>query len=136
MKPLAQSLSFAVILMVVCMASGGCGGSTPALQNPPPPSPLPPPSITSKSPTGMIAVVTINAPVTVTVNGTNVQKGATVNWNGQASAATFVNDTQLITQFPSAGINIPSTFVVYKVTVVNPSGDVSNAVDFTFQIFI
>jgi hypothetical protein len=84
----------------------------------------------------MIAVVTINAPVTVTVNGTNFQKSATVNWNGQASAATFVNDTQLITQFPSAGINIPSTFVVYKVTVVNPSGDVSNAVDFTFQIFI
>ena len=85
----------------------------------------------------MTAVVTINAPVTVTVNGTNFQNGATVNWNGQASAATFVNDTQLIAQFPpKEDINIPSTFVVFKVTVVNPSGAVSNAVDFTFQIFI
>ena len=132
-----QSLSFAVILMIVCMASGGCGGSTSALQNPPPtPTPVPP-SITSISPRGMLAVVTINAPVTVTVNGTNFQKGATVNWNGQARPATFVNDTQLITQFPPiGGIEIPSTFFVFKVTVVNPSGDVSNAVDFTFQIFI
>jgi len=85
----------------------------------------------------MLAVVTINAPVTVTVNGTNFQKGATVNWNGQARPATFVNDTQLITQFPPiGGIEIPSTFFVFQVTVVNPSGDVSNAVDFTFQILI
>lgn len=85
----------------------------------------------------MTAVVTINSPVTVTVSGTNFQNGATVNWNGQASAAKFVNDTQLIAQFPPAeGINIPSTLVVFKVTVVNPSGAVSNAVDFTFQIFI
>jgi hypothetical protein len=85
----------------------------------------------------MIAVVTINSPVTVTVNGSNFQNGATVNWNGQASAATFVNDTQLITQFPPVGgINIPSALTVFKVTVVNPSGDVSNAVDFTFHILI
>ena len=132
-----QSLSFAVILMIVCMASGGCGGSTSALQNPPPtPTPVPP-SITSISPKGMLAVVTINAPVTVTVNGTNFQKGATVNWNGQARPATFVNDTQLITQFPPiGGIEIPSTLFVFKVTVVNPSGEESNAVDFTFQILI
>ena len=132
-----QSLSFAVILMVVCMASAGCGGSTPALQNPPPaPTPVPP-TITSISPTGMGAVVTINGPVTVTVNGTNFEKGATVNWNGQARPATFVNDTLLITQFPPiGGIEIPSALTVFKVTVVNPSGGESNAVDFTFQILI
>lgn len=83
----------------------------------------------------MGAVVTIT-PITVTINGTNFENGATVNWSGQSSTAKFVNDTQLLVQFPpSANFNIPNQLVVFKVTVVNPSGAVSNAVDFTFQIF-
>jgi hypothetical protein len=45
--------------------------------------------------------------------------------------------SQLITQFPPVGgIKIPSTFTVFKVTVVNPLGRCFNAVDFTFQILI
>ena len=60
-----------------------------------------PPTITSLSPTSMVAG---GAAFTLTVNGTNFLSTSTVQWNGSNRATTFVNSTQLTATITAANI--------------------------------
>ena len=81
-------------------------------------------SISSLSP----ASATAGGPgFTLTLNGTGFVSGATVNFNGVARAATFVNSTQLTTQILATEIH---PFGILPVTVLNPGGATSAASNF------
>jgi hypothetical protein len=65
---------------------------------------------------------------TLTVSGTGFTSGATVGWNGEALATTFVSSEELKAAVPAANIALPGTAWV---TVVNPgSALVSNTASF------
>ena len=84
-----------------------------------------PPTITSISSTSAIA----GGPAfTLTVNGTNFVSGATVSFNGNARATTFVSSTQLTAAILASDIATAGNF---NVTVTNPGGATSNSVSFT-----
>ncbi|MGH9495734.1 MAG: FG-GAP repeat domain-containing protein, partial [Candidatus Sulfotelmatobacter sp.] len=70
-----------------------------------------------------------SAAFTLTVNGAGFVSGATVNWNGNARATTFVSNKQLTTSINAADVLTASTA---SVTVVNPApgGGTSNVADF------
>jgi len=83
---------------------------------------LPVPVITSLSPVVMTAG---SKDISVTVNGTGFQSGATVRLNGTAHASTFVSSlrlTALVTTADLANIGIA------RVTVLNPDGGLSNPI--------
>ncbi len=102
--------SLASLLAILSFAAG-CGGA--ASPPPPPPSP-PPPSITSLSPNRAVA----GGPAfTLTINGTNLLNGATVQWNNSARTTTFVSGTQLTVPISAADIAAPGSA---SVQVVNP----------------
>ena len=63
----------------------------------------------------------------LTIKGTNFVKGAVVKWDGQARPTTFVSSTQI-----KALIENAQTLVVgyFPVTVTNPDGKQSNAINF------
>src|SRR4029077_10288726 len=65
---------------------------------------------------------------TLTVNGTNFVSGATVSFNGNARATTFVSCTQLTAAILASDIATAGNF---NVTVTNPGGATSNSVSFT-----
>jgi peptidoglycan/xylan/chitin deacetylase (PgdA/CDA1 family) len=83
-----------------------------------------PPSVADLSP----SVVTAGAPAfTLGVYGTNFLSGAKVRWNGADRVTTFVSATQLQASIPAADVATPGT---RPVTVLNPDGGLSNAVNF------
>jgi trimeric autotransporter adhesin len=69
---------------------------------------------------------------TVTINGGGFAAGAAVQWNDKSYstplATNFVSDTQVAAAVPARLMATPATAAI---TVVNPSGSVSNAVSFT-----
>lgn len=69
---------------------------------------------------------------TLKVSGTGFVNGATIDWNGQALASTFVDTEHLSATVPSANL---ATAATASVTVVNPGpgGGPSNAVYFQVQ---
>ena len=128
-----RSWLFASFLLCVLVAILGCGGTPPApsAQEQPPP----PPSISSISPTQAIEVLGGTfQPIPLTVNGTGFVPAATINLAGKPLSTKFASSTQL-----TAVISIDDvspTIGTYKVTVVNPSGVVSNSVDFTLETLV
>ena len=73
------------------------------------------PTIAALSPSSMAA----GSPAfTLTVNGTNFNSNAMVNWNGVAQTTTFVSANQLIMSVPAAAIASSGTVAV---TVTNPA---------------
>jgi hypothetical protein len=124
---------FALALACVWVASLGCGGTPPApsAQEQPPP----PPSISSITPTQAIEVLGGTfQPISLTVNGAGFVPGATINLAGKPLSTKFVNSTQLTAVI---SINdVSPAIAIYKVTVVNPSGVVSNSVDFTLETLV
>jgi len=91
--------------------------------------------ISSISPTQAIEVLGGTfQPISLTVNGSGFVSGATINLAGKPLATKFVSSTQLTAVI---SINDVSPAIpVYKVTVVNPSGVVSNSVDFTLETLV
>ena len=67
------------------------------------------------------------AAFTLTVSGTNFVSGAKVRWNGSDRTTTFVSATQLRATIPAADIATAGTV---PVTVLNPDGGISNAMNF------
>lgn len=65
------------------------------------------------------------ASFTLTVNGGEFVSGATVQWNGQPLATTFVSSAKLTAIIPSSNIAVPATA---KVTVTNPGVSVASNV--------
>jgi hypothetical protein len=87
----------------------------------------PPPSITSLTPSSR----SVGSPdFTLTVNGANFVSGATVSWNGQVAATTFVSPTRVTASIAAFRIASPGTVPVY---VLNPDGQRSNTVTFTIN---
>jgi hypothetical protein len=86
----------------------------------------PVPALTSLSPTSKTVG---SAAFTLTVNGSNFVKGATVNWNGSALATTFKSGTELTATVPAKDLTKAGTF---PITATNPSpgGGVSGALNF------
>lgn len=87
--------------------------------------PPPPPVITSISPAALPAG---SAATAVTINGSGFVQGSAVQFNGGGAATTFVSATQLRANLTAGQLSIGG---LYPVLVVNPNGDVSNAVVFT-----
>jgi hypothetical protein len=68
---------------------------------------------------------------TLTVTGSGIVSGATVDWNGAPLASTFDSATQITATVPASDI---SAVIPVQVTVVNPGGaNPSNALPFTIN---
>jgi len=87
-------------------------------------SPGYPPTVGSLSPNTAVHGA---ASVALTVNGTNFQPGAKINFGVTVYAATFVNSRQLSATIAAADL---ATAGSKNVTVTSPSGQVSNALTF------
>jgi hypothetical protein len=101
------------------------GGSNPlllAINNPQP-------QVTSLSPSSLQAGA---APFTLTVNGSSLVQGATVEWNGSARATQFVSLSQLIASIPAGDVSAQNTAQV-NVFAPPPGGGTSSALPFTIQ---
>jgi uncharacterized protein (TIGR03437 family) len=82
----------------------------------------PTPTITSLSPTSVIAG---GAAFTLTVNGTSFLSGAVVQWNGTGLTTTFVSSTQLTAAVPASLIASAGSA---SITAINSGGSASTAV--------
>ena len=76
------------------------------------------PTITSLSPSSTAAG---GATFTLTVNGTYLFSGATVNWNGIPLATAFVGTSQLTATVPASLIATPGTATVTVTTILGTS---------------
>jgi hypothetical protein len=127
---------FALALACVWVATLGCGGTPPApsaqVQPTPPP---PPPTISSISPTSAIEILGATfRPIPLTVNGAEFVPGSTINLAGKPLSTTFVSSIQLTAVISDTDVS--PTIRTYAVTVVNPSGAISNSVDFTLETLV
>src|ERR1700731_4787853 len=69
-------------------------------------------------------------PVTITINGTNFQNGASISFNGLSVQTTFVSMTQLTgLLFPGSQLATAGTFPI--LVTDPPPGGTSSAVNFT-----
>lgn len=93
------------------------------ITNPPTPTKL-----TSLSPA---SVVQMESGFTLTVNGSNFGSGSVINWNGSARPTTFVNSGQLTAQINNSDLLVAGN---YPVTVTNPDGSSSNALNFSITV--
>jgi len=96
------------------------------------------PNISALAPESMTAG---SASFVLTVNGTNFNNKAAINWNGAAQATSFVSANQLTATIPSASVATAGTVTV---TVTNPgtpggiygggtSPETSNSMTFTIN---
>ena len=78
---------------------------------------------------------------TLTVNGTNFNSNAAINWNGAAQTTTFVSSNQLTTQVPAASVATAGTVMVSVTNPGTPGGiygggtspETSNSMTFTIN---
>jgi hypothetical protein len=125
--PAADITSIGSASVTVFNPAPGGGTSNAEIFTISPPNPVP--SITSLSPTSVVA----NGPAfTLTVNGSNFVHTSTVNWNGAALATTYHFATQLTASVPAGDISSAGSA---SVTVFNPApgGGTSNATIFTIN---
>jgi hypothetical protein len=125
MKPKAFSRTMCALFLLLAVSGlASCGGSSSNAQMPPPNQT---PTITSILPNTAVAG---GAAFTLRTNGTNFVASSTVNFNGSAPAATFVNSTLVTAAIPASSIASTGTLAV---TVNNPApgGGTSNAINFT-----
>jgi len=96
------------------------------------------PNISALAPDTMTAG---SASFVLTVNGTNFNNNAAINWNGTAQTTSFVSANQLTATIPSASVATAGTVTV---TVTNPgtpggiygggtSAETSNSMTFTIN---
>lgn len=71
-----------------------------------------------------------DAPLKLTVNGSNFVAGSTVQWNGAARATTFVSPTQLVAAIPASDLANPGSA---QVTVAVPNAGVTGGLPFTIN---
>ncbi len=89
----------------------------------------PVPTITSLSPTSVIAG---GAALTLTANGTNFVSTSVIQWNGSNRSTNFVSSTRLTATIPAGDIAAPGTASVTAVSPP-PGGGTSNPVTFTIS---
>ncbi len=122
----------ATIIVFNPLSSGGGGGPSNAVTFTINPAPNPVPVLASLNPNTTIAG---GATFTLTVNGSNFVNGASVRWNGNDRATTFVSATQLTATITVADIaNVATASVtVFNLPSVSGGGGVSNALTFTIN---
>ncbi len=86
------------------------------------------PSISSLSPANISAG---SGDFTLTVNGSNFVSGATVQWNGNNRATTFVNSSQLTAAISASDVASAGTITV---KVVNPDKGASATTNFVVNV--
>lgn len=102
------------ILNLAALLGAGlaCGGYNSKSTTPPVAGTMP--AIAQLAPSSMNA----GSPAFVlTVNGTNFNSNASVNWNGTAQTTTFVSGNQVMTKIPASSVATAGTVAV---TVTNP----------------
>ena len=91
-KQINPRATLTAILLVLFLASVGCGNGDGGTDGTSPPPGNPTPSITSSSPnSGPVA----GADFTLTLMGSGFISGSIVRWNGTDRTTTFVSSTQL-----------------------------------------
>jgi hypothetical protein len=125
-------IAFLAGLLAVGLACGYSAKSTPPMAGTMPNIAELAPDNTNSSSSGFV----------LTVNGTNFNSNATINWNGAAQTTTVVSPgTQLMTTIPATAIATPG---MAAVTVTNPgtpggiygggtAAETSNSVTFTIN---
>ena len=125
-----------VILAGLLAVGLACGYSKPTTTTPPAAGTMP--NISALAPSSMAAG---SPSFVLTVNGTNFNSNAAVNWNGTAQTTSHVNANQLTATIPAASITTAGTVTV---TVTNPgtsggiygggtSAESSNSMTFTIN---
>jgi trimeric autotransporter adhesin len=127
-----RALVGVILLLGLPLALVACGGGNGAMSAPPP-SGNTSPSISSLSPTSVVAG---GSDFTLTVNGSNFASPATVTWNGNAVATTFVNSQQVTATIPGAliasaediGIAVRTTLTsnIVQFAVNNPTPQITS----------
>ncbi len=129
-----MQITKAIFLAGLLLGGLGCGYSAKSTT---PPSAGTTPNISELSPDSATAG---SSGVVLTVNGTNFNTNATINWNGTALPnTTFVTANQLMTRIPDSNLASSGTATV---TVTNPgtpggtygggtSPETSNSMTFT-----
>ncbi|NWJ48902.1 MAG: hypothetical protein HXX08_23830 [Chloroflexi bacterium] len=75
--------------------------------------------------------VQMEAPFTLSLNGSNFVNGATVNWQGAPRPTAYINASQLTAQIGAADILTAGN---WQVTVTNPNGNTSDPVTFVVTV--
>jgi len=117
---------FPVSLLLGVLLSGCAAGQSQPINNPVNPA-NPVPSISSLSPSAVLAG---GQSFSVTVNGSNFLSTSVVRWNASERFTTFVNNSQLTASILASDVAVAST---ENITVVNPApgGGTSNSATFT-----
>ena len=118
-----------LVILTSALLFSGCGvvGSAPTTA--PPPEPNPVPTISSISPSTMIAGAT---PPTLTINGEGFIQSSLVQWNQSNRITTFVSSTELQVALTAADVAQAGTM---QIAVLNPApgGGASAATTFTIN---
>jgi hypothetical protein len=109
MRPACASI---VVLMIVLLAACGGGGGSSGGGQPPPEQDTP--TLSSISPSTVVAG---SSAVTLTLNGSNFESDASVNWNGTPLSSSWVSASQMTATIPTTDIASVGSATV---TVVNP----------------
>jgi hypothetical protein len=126
-----------VLLTVLSAFTLACGGYS-SSQATTPPTAGTMPNIAALAPSSANAGSTS---VVLTVNGTNFNSNAAINWKGTALTTTYVSGAQLMTTIPDADVAASGTAAV---TVTNPgtaggiygggtAAETSNSMTFTIN---
>jgi len=83
------------------------------------------PTLSSLSPSSAVAG---GPPFTLTVNGSNFQNGAVVQWNGSSLSSALGGSGTLNATVPASLIALPGTA---NISVINPGGSASNTIALT-----
>ena len=126
-----------IVLVAALLALGlGCGYSSKSSTTPASPGAMPAISALSpaSAPAGSMGVV-------LTVNGTNFNGNATINWNGTALTTSHVSSNQLAATIPNADLATSGTATVTATNPGTPGGlygggtmaETSNSMTFTIN---
>lgn len=124
------------ILLTVLLAAGlACGYSSKATT---PPAAGTTPTIAELMPDNANSG---SSGVVLTINGTNFNSNATINWKGAALTTTFVSASQLMTTLPDADLTSSGTAAVTVTNPGSPGGiygggtqaEISNSMTFTIN---
>lgn len=122
--PRASATLVGISILVVALSMSSCGGGSSSPSHLPASNPVP--SLISFSPFNATAG---GAAFSLTLTGSGFAPNATVTWDGNALATTFVNGNQLTAQVTAGDI---ASAGIAKITVSNPAprGGVSNVFRF------
>jgi len=127
-----------ILLTALSALALGCGGYSSSSHSTTPPAMGTMPNVTALAPNSANAGAT---GVVLTVNGTNFNSNATINWKGASLTTTYVSGAQLMSTIPNADLAASGTAAV---TVTNPgtaggiygggtSAETSNSMTFTIN---